>query len=66
MPQKAERGEFTDLEGLDLSTKLELLRKNEHWKCQVKKEVLEASSSCSLHRLLYIVHIMLLLRAPEL
>lgn len=40
-PQKAEEGEFTDLEGLDLTSKLDLLRKNEQWKCQVKKEALE-------------------------
>lgn len=42
-PQNAEDGDFTDLEGFDLSTKLGLLRKNEQWKCQVKKEVLQAS-----------------------
>lgn len=40
-PQRAEEGEFTDLEGLDLTSKLDLLRKNEQWKCQVKKEALE-------------------------
>lgn len=40
-PQKPEEGEFTDLEGLDLTSKLELLRRNEQWKCQVKKEALE-------------------------
>ena len=40
-PQKAQEGEFTDLEGLDLTSKLDLLRKNEQWKCQVKKEALE-------------------------
>lgn len=40
-PQKAEEGEFRDLEGLDLTSKLDLLRKNEQWKCQVKKEALE-------------------------
>eukprot|EP00903_Cladosiphon_okamuranus_P006996 g6807.t1 len=43
-PQKAEEGEFTDLEGLDLTSKLDLLRKNEQWKCQVKKEALEEHS----------------------
>ncbi|CAM9815889.1 unnamed protein product, partial [Hapterophycus canaliculatus] len=42
-PQKAEEGEFTDLEGLDLTSKLDLLRKNKQWKCQVKREVLEVS-----------------------
>lgn len=40
-PQNAEEGDFTDLEGLDLTSKLDLLRKNEQWKCQVKKEALE-------------------------
>ena len=40
-PQKAEEGDFTDLEGFDLQTKLALLRKNEQWKCQVKQEALE-------------------------
>lgn len=44
-PQKAEEGEFTDLEGLDLMSKLDLLRKNEQWKCQVKKEALEVRVS---------------------
>ncbi|CAM9827072.1 unnamed protein product [Ectocarpus sp. 13 AM-2016] len=43
-PQKAEVGEFKDLEGLDLPTKLNLLRQNEQWKCQVKKEALEEHS----------------------
>lgn len=43
-PQNAEEGEFTDLEGLDLMSKLDLLRKNEQWKCQVKKEALEVRS----------------------
>lgn len=43
-PQSAEQGEFTDLEGLDLQTKLGLLRKNEHWKCQVKQEALQVKS----------------------
>ncbi|CAM9824128.1 unnamed protein product [Scytosiphon promiscuus] len=43
-PQKAEEGEFTDLEGLDLTSKLDLLRKNKQWKCQVKREALEEHS----------------------
>lgn len=46
-PQKAEEGEFMDLEGLDLTSKLDLLRKNEQWKCQVKKEALEVRFGCS-------------------
>lgn len=46
-PQRAEEGEFTDLEGLDLTSKLDLLRKNEQWKCQVKREALEVSACSS-------------------
>lgn len=43
-PQSATEGDFTDLEGFDLKTKLGLLRKNEGWKCQVKNEALEVTS----------------------
>ena len=54
-PQKAEEGEFTDLEGLDLMSKLDLLRKNEQWKCQVKKEVLEVRFRfCAVCRCLFV------------
>ena len=31
------------MEGFDLQTKLNLLRKNEQWKCQVKQEALEVT-----------------------
>ncbi|CAM9858154.1 unnamed protein product, partial [Discosporangium mesarthrocarpum] len=37
----ADRGEFEDLEGMDLKAKLQLLKRNEDWKCMVKWEVLK-------------------------